>query len=219
MDEKPSLPNVAAPANPYDRVQLAIATLKTQHAALRGLISFADDNLPVVHESPLPASVAEQSEGSLTPSRLGSPIARKTWMSTATSLSDGGSIWFDAVDEADGAEEFFLDTPPSKASPVDGQITVLGGQNNSHDFEEESDTDEEQETARLSLAISECGVVANARQIAHRTSLPSGPVADEGSLFAVFKKNVGKVQPIHHGFAVLCAEVSINRILPVWHSL
>jgi oxysterol-binding protein-related protein 3/6/7 len=202
-DEKPSQPNVATSANPYDRVQSAIATLKNQHAALRGLITFAESNFPIVHESPLPGSVVEQTEGGF---RFGSPVARKTWMSTTTSLSDGGSVWFDAVDEVEGAEEFFLDSP-WKASPGGGQIADLAeisGQNNPHSFGEESDTDEEQEAARFSLAVSERGPVARSRQVAHRTSLPSGPVADEGSLFAIFKKNVGKVQLTQYGFANLC---------------
>jgi oxysterol-binding protein-related protein 3/6/7 len=204
-DENPSQQNAAIPTNPYDRVQSAIATLKTQHTALRGLITFAESNFPIAHESQLPASVVEETEGGYTPVRFGSPVARKTWMSTSTSLSDGGSIWFDAVDEGDGAEEFFLDSP-LKPSPGDGQIADLPdlcGQDNSHDFEE-SDTDEEQEAARFSLAISERRVVARSRHVAHRTSLPSGPVADEGSLFAIFKKNVGKVEPTQYGFAVLC---------------
>jgi oxysterol-binding protein-related protein 3/6/7 len=198
-DEKSSQPNVPmpTPGNPYDHVQSAITALKSQHAALRGLISLVDNSLPIVHESPLPASVVEQSEGLYTPVQFGGPIARKAWMSTTTSLSDGGSVWFDAVDEVDGAEEFFLDTTLSKASQCDGQIPDFGGQNNSHSFHDESDTDEEQEAARLSLAISDRGVVASARQVAHRMSLPSGPVADEGSLFAVFKNNVGKVQLTH----------------------
>ena len=209
MDEKQSQLHTGTPANPYERVQSAIATLRSQHATLSGLIPFADSNLSVVHESPLPTTVVEQAEGSYTGVRFGSPIARKTWMSTATSLSDGGSIWFDAVDEHDGAEELSLDIP-HEVSPGDGQTTVLGGQDNSHTFEEESDTDEEEEAARLSLALSERGVVAGAQQVAHRTSLPCGPVADEGSLFAVFRKNVGKVRPTHYGFAVLCAEPSMK---------
>jgi hypothetical protein len=218
-DEKSLQPNVPTPGNPYDHVQSAIAALKSQHAALRGLFSLVDNSLPIVHESPLPASVVEQPEGVHTPVQFGGPIARKAWTSTTTSLSDGASVWFDAADEVDGAEEFFLDTTPLKASPSDGQIPDFGGQNNSRSFHDESDTDEEQEAARLSLAVSERGVAASARQVTHRMSLPSGPVADEGSLFAVFKNNVGKVLT-HYGFVIyLCADVSMDRILPAWHSL
>ncbi len=169
-----------------------MAALKAQYETLSGLIPHLDNNPPSVLGSPLPATVEEQSDGSQTPARFASPIARKTWASTVTSLSDGGSIWFDAVDEPDGAEEFILDPPQSEAGATEDRIPVLDVQSNSN-ASEESDTDDEEELSRLSLAVSERVVKAGAQQLAHRTSLPSGPVADEGSLFAVFKKNVGKV--------------------------
>jgi hypothetical protein len=110
------------------------------------------------------------------------------------------------MDELDGAEEFFLDAPHLEAGTADDRIPVLDGQSNSHGSGESSDTDEERELARPSLAVSERGVGAGARQVAHRTSLPSGPVADEGSLFAVFKKNVGKVNFTR----ILCIELFLN---------
>jgi hypothetical protein len=217
-DEKSSSTAVGTSANPYDRMQLAIAALKAQHVALSGLIPLLDNNAPGVLGSPLPATVEERSEGSLTPARFASPAVRKTWASTVTSLSDGGSIWFDAADELDGAEEFFLDAPHSEAGAADDRIPVLDGQCTSNASGESSDTDDGEEVARLSLALSDRGVRAGTQQLAHRTSLPSGPVADEGSLFAVFKKNVGKV----HSTDALCVElfliISAKRILLVLHS-
>jgi hypothetical protein len=132
-------------------------------------------------------------------------------------LSDGGSIWFDAADEPDGAEEFILDPPHSEAGAPEDRIPVSDGQSTPN-ASEESDTDDEEEVARLSLAVSDRVVKAGAQQLTHRTSLPSGPVADEGSLFAVFKKNVGKV----HSTDVLCVElfliISTERTLLVLHS-
>lgn len=216
-DERSSLTDVGTSTNPYDRLQLAIAALKAQHEALSGLIPFLDNIPPGVIASPLPATVEEQSDGSQTPARFASPIARRTWASTVTSLSDGGSIWFDAVDEPDGAEEFILDPPHSEAGALEDRIPVLDGQSTLN-ASEESDTDDEAEVARLSLAVSDRIVKAGAQQLTHRTSLPSGPVAGEGSLFAVFKKNVGKV----HSTGVLCVElfliISTERTLLVLHS-
>ena len=200
-DEKSSSIDVGTSSNPYDRLQLAIAALKAQHEAISGLIPSLDNIPPGVLGSPLPATVEEQSDGSRTPARFASPVARKTWASTVTSLSDGGSIWFDAVDEPDGAEEFILDPPHSEAGAPEDRI-VLDGQSTSN-ASEESDTDDEEEVARLSLAVSDRVVKSSAQQLIHRTSLPSGPVGDEGSLFAVFKKNVGKV----HSTDVLCVEL------------
>lgn len=191
-DEKSSLTDVGTSTNPYDRLQLAIAALKTQHEALSGLMPSIDNIPPSVVGSPLiPATVKEQSDGSQTPARFASPIARRTWASTVTSLSDGGSIWFDAVDEPDGAEEFILDPPHSEAGAPEDRIPVLDAQSTSN-ASEESDTDDEEEVARHSLAVSDRIMKAGPEQLTHRTSLPSGPVAGEGSLFAVFKKNVGK---------------------------
>jgi hypothetical protein len=190
-DDKSSSTDVGTSTNPYDRLQLAIAALKAQHEAISGLIPSLDNIPPSVLGSPLPATVEEQSDGSQTPARFASPIARKTWASTVTSLSDGGSIWFDAADEPDGAEEFILDPPLLEAGAPEDRIPVLNGQSTSN-ASEESDTDDEEEVARFSLAVSDRIVKAGAQQVTHRTSLPSGPVAGEGSLFAVFKKNVGK---------------------------
>ncbi|KAI9445412.1 Oxysterol-binding protein-domain-containing protein [Lactarius indigo] len=190
VDEQPSPPSTGTPADPYHHIQSVIVRLKKQHAALTSLIPFAENNPSTVHASPLPSTVEERSEPSDSPgARFTSPIARRAWMSTATSLSDSGSIWFDATDEIDGPEEFFLDTPPLEAGVTDGRIASIDGQCNSHNSEEASDTDEE-EDERPSLTVSEYQV--GVQKVTHRTSLPSGPVADEGSLFAVFKKNVGK---------------------------
>ena len=215
-DEKSSSADVGTFTNPYDRLQLAIAVLRAHHEALSGLIPSLDNIPPSVLGSPLPATVEEQSDGSQTPARLASPIARKTWASTVTSLSDGGSIWFDAVDEPEGAEEFILDPPLSEAGAPEERLPVLDGQSTSN-ASEESDTDDEEEVARLSLAVSDRIVKAGTQQLTHRTSLPSGPVADEGSLFAVFKKNVGKVHS-----DVLCVDLflilSTERTLLVLHS-
>ena len=197
MDEQSSPPNAGTPADPYYHVQSMIARLKTQHAAITSLMSFADNNPSTAHPSPLPSTVEEHSEPSCSsPVRFTGPITRRTGTSTVTSLSDSGSIWFDATDEYDGPEEFFIDSQPLEAGVADCQIASIDGQSNSHDCEEASDTDEEQD-ARPSLAVSEPRVAVGLQQIAHRTSLPSGPVADEGSLFAVFKKNVGKVLSVH----------------------
>ena len=186
-------------------MQSVITRLKKQHAALTSLIPFPESNPPTAHASPLPSTVEEHSEPSDSPAtRFTSPIARRTWVSTTTSLSDSGSIWFDATDEFDGPEEFFLDTP-YEACAANGRNAGIDGQSNSHGSQGASDTDEG-EDERPSLAVSEHQATAGVQQVAHRTSLPSGPVADEGSLFAVFKKNVGKVLSTHQ--IITCTELT-----------
>lgn len=192
-DDKSSITDPGTPSSPYDRLQSAIASLKAQHVTLSGLVPFVDNNPPSVHASPLATVEEPSSDGSHSPARISSPIARKTWASTVTSLSDGGSIWFDATDEPDGAEEFFLDPPPMEAGAVEDRIPMLDGQSSSHLSGESSDTDEEEGVERLSLSVNERGAKTGGQQVMRRTTLPSGPVGDEGSLFALFKKNVGKV--------------------------
>lgn len=192
VDEQSSPPHTGTPADPYHHVQSVIDRLKKQHAAITSLMPFAENNPSTAHPSPRPSTVEEHSEPGCSPTaRLTNPISRRAGTSTVTSLSDSGSIWFDATDEYDGPEEFFLDSPPLEAGVADCQISSIDGQSNSNHYEEASDTDEEQ-NERPSLAISEPQVTVGVQQVTHRTSLPSGPVADEGSLFAVFKKNVGK---------------------------
>ena len=113
------------------------------------------------------------------------------------------------MDELDGAEEFFLDAPPLEVGAAEDRILVLDGQSNSNVSGESSDTDEDEGLGRLSLATSERAVRVGDEQVVHRASLPSGPVADEGSLFALFKKNVGKVHFVHDP----CFELSL---FPPW---
>ena len=216
-DDKSSITDAGTPSSPYDRLQSAIASLKAQHVTLSGLIPFVDNNPPSVHASPLATVEEPSSDGSHSPARISSPIARKTWGSTVTSLSDGGSIWFDATDEPDGAEEFFLDAPPMEAGAVEDRIPMLDGQSSSHLSGESSDTDEEEGVGRLSLVVNELGAKTGNKQVVSRTTLPSGPVGDEGSLFALFKKNVGKVDFID----TLCMEHFLTlskRISLVSHS-
>ncbi|KAI0271494.1 Oxysterol-binding protein-domain-containing protein [Gloeopeniophorella convolvens] len=198
IDEKPLPTHSSTHMAPYDRVQAAISSLRLQHAALSNMNpsgTFIDSNPPLVHGSPLQSTVEEQHEDrSDTPTRFSTAIARKTWMSTVTSLSDSGSIWYDAVDEPEGAEEFFLETPPLEAGATENRMNVFDeqlSQSTSHDSEA-SDTDEDEDEVRRSLAIGEHEATIGQQEITHRSTLPSGPVADEGSLFAVFKKNVGK---------------------------
>lgn len=50
----------------------------------------------------------------------------------------------------------------------------------------ETDSESDEETAKI--------VIAGPAVVQRRTALPSGPVGDEGSLFGVLKKNVGKAR-------------------------
>ncbi|KAA1468625.1 hypothetical protein DENSPDRAFT_834003 [Dentipellis sp. KUC8613] len=174
---------------PYERVQAAITVLKAHQAALAKLIP----SLPLTDgvASPLPTFTEDPED--YNDSRSPSFASRLRHASAAPSLSDGGSIWYDATDgSAEGAEEFVLDVTP----PTDGEaggaskISTVADNHSSiyHNDSDASDTDDESQHK----GVFPPEETASRQHIVRRTELPSGPVGDEGSLFAVFKKNVGK---------------------------
>jgi oxysterol-binding protein-related protein 3/6/7 len=126
--------------------------------------------------------------------------------STATSTrSDSIHEWYDAME--DGPEEFVMDeTPgehpgqqPSQLSQVatDAGSVVDSQEDHSSvdtDFEEAPDPDPSKEVA------------------SYRTHLPVPAPADEGSLFTILKKNVGKVSPASSSLAY--SNLRTPRIYP-----
>ncbi|KAH7883783.1 Oxysterol-binding protein-domain-containing protein [Phlebopus sp. FC_14] len=173
----------------FHRINVTLESLKAHHVALlRSLHAVQTDPAPsTTRASPPSAPVEENTPEPLSPSRFSTPFTRRSRKTPSlASLSDGGPIeWFDAEDHV--GQEFVLDDPTpdeEKARPI------LPSLNSSiHEYESES-TGEEIVPSRL---VSEkLDPSLQARQIVRRTRLPSGPVDDEGSLFAMLKKNIGK---------------------------
>ncbi|KDQ63845.1 hypothetical protein JAAARDRAFT_29892 [Jaapia argillacea MUCL 33604] len=196
-------------SSPQQRVQAAIETLKSHQSALLKSLSaipFSDPGgTSTVRSSPLPSTAEEDQDQDeyVTPTRTHHPSSlpwghvKRT--SIAETMSDGtGSIWFDAQEpEMDGAEEFILD---NDATPYDegGQGSKLSTSESQRsadqDTEFSGDTDSEDEVElelEKSSENSSMNVLDHA-EVQRRAQLPSRPVGDEGSLFAVLKKNVGK---------------------------
>lgn len=100
--------------------------------------------------------------------------------------------WFDAPE---GGEEFFLEIDEPTPGDEKDEIGLIGGSSSSLGGSSDADDDEELVAAQL-LADSEdeteMDPLEKAKYVTRRTELPSGPVGDEGSLFTVLKKNVGK---------------------------
>ncbi|KAF9243928.1 hypothetical protein BU15DRAFT_86344 [Melanogaster broomeanus] len=166
------------------RINIALEYLKSQHAAL--LISLHATTPPTVRGSTLPMTAEEKVEG-LLPSRFSTPFSRRSIpMSSMTDLSDGGPVeWFDAEDNV--GEEFILEDPTpdeEKARPILESASSSFGQ-----YESASSDEEDLVPPRT---VGEHDPSVKARQVLRRTHLPSGPVGDEGSLFAMLKNNVGK---------------------------
>lgn len=173
----------------YQRIIATLETLKTQHAMLlRSLNGMQGDaSQPAARASPLPATAEGKPEELLPPSRFSTALTRRSKRaSSISSLSDGAPVeWFDAQDDV--GEEFVLEepTPDEERGPIALQTSFSG------DKEYESTSSDDEETAPH-LSKPEPDLTLQARQVARRTCLPCGPVGDEGSLFTMLKKNVGK---------------------------
>lgn len=195
--------NVSASDTPLRRLQIALEALKYQHSALAQTLSALShlDQGTSLRGSPfLPTAQEEETQ---TPSTGYSTISRA---SRRMSMQSDGSIWFDA-EEYDGAEEFVLDEAPddsqvSKLSEMNNMGTPSSGTSDagpestseSSDSEEEEAEEEENEVTEISTAGTSDISPPSELAVTRRTQLPSPPAGDEGSLFAVLKKNVGKVR-------------------------
>jgi hypothetical protein len=138
----------------------------------------------------LPPRVEEGEEPfpSESPASASSPIFRSERASINTSTSE--SFWFDAPEFDDGPEEFLLE--PTGADDQGPDSRIMGP--NDREDSGSVDTDvEEYETPKRGPAELPSGP----SPLTRRTRLPSLPPADEGSLFTVLKKNVGKVRSVN----------------------
>ena len=177
----------------------ALSQLKNQHSALTKTFQSYPGTIDTTSfsnlASPLPIT-AEEDDEVQTPSTA---TGGKNRQSLFSSHSGDGSVWFDAP-EYNGPEEYVLDvTPPEesqdKVLSTDSRLTERTDMTDMTDVTDVTDagsstgveSDSESEAEPPKLAAEEFAVVQR------RTALPSGPVGDEGSLFTVLKKNVGKV--------------------------
>ncbi|KAF8213333.1 oxysterol binding protein [Mycena galopus ATCC 62051] len=187
---------LAEEKSPTQRVHDALETLKTQHEALsKSILTLAPllDVGQTMRGSPLPITAEEEectTPVTYSPSPSFTPHSRKrTSITTTTTRSESVNEWFDA--DSEGAEEFVLDIPPAQfdsESRQPSQILSNDSRSSLGPSSVESYTDAEGESLR---APSESTTVNDA-PVVRRTHLPAAPVGDEGSLFAILKKNVGK---------------------------
>ncbi|KAJ3510724.1 hypothetical protein NLJ89_g4514 [Agrocybe chaxingu] len=132
-----------------------------------------------------PSTVEEEQHADLLIPRTTSPTTRKSFRdSVATTASDSFVEWFDAVDE--GPQEFILDVssePPSRILSADGETPTDTSS---------VDTDLEEPTAATSPVVESLPALPSQVHVVRRTQLPCLAPSDEGSLFTILKKNVGK---------------------------
>lgn len=199
---------------PLQRLQLALEALKFQHSALTqalGTHSYADQGFPL-RASPLLATAREEEE-TRTPSTGFSTVGRA---SHRLSSQSDGSIWYDA-EEYDGAEEFVLDDGLDDVQVKTEALSVVTPTSSSTstglaDLESSSESSDEEsvayEESPESLGASTTIPAKETAAVVRRTQLPSPPVGDEGSLFAVLKKNVGKAGVNRSSYCAMSSPVA-----------
>lgn len=193
------------------RLQTGLESLKYQHSALVQVLHMHPEPGPSLRSSPLLATAKEEEELH-TPSTY-STLGKASTRSHRLSSHSEASIWYDAP-EYDGAEEFILDESPAEdtyaskisdvSSPSAESSTTTTDAEFSNDWDSETDT-EEGTSAEPPEQHSTTSVVV--QSVVRRTQLPCPPVGDEGSLFTVLKKNVGKVSPVS-SFPIIIIEVT-----------
>jgi hypothetical protein len=187
VNEDGTLPksNLDSPSNiRFQQINTTLASLKSQHAALLKSLAHDVTAPPTARGSPLPPTTEEKEEP-LSISRFNTALSRRSNLAIfVSSLSDSAhNEWFDA--EEDLGEEFFLDVP----NPEEERELIIP-QSETSSLNQTASSDEEEHCAPLALDTDPSVNVA--RQVVRRTRLPSGPIGDEGSLFAILKNNVGK---------------------------
>ncbi|KAG1867840.1 Oxysterol-binding protein-domain-containing protein [Suillus subalutaceus] len=178
--------NLDSPSNiRFQQINTALASLKSQHAALLKSLAHDVTAPPTARGSPLPPTTEEKEEEPLSTSRFNTALSRRSNLAISmSSLSDSAhNEWFDA--EENVGEEFFLDVP----NP-DEEKELVVPQSETSSLNQIASSDEEEHSLPL---VPDTDPSVNAtRQVVRRTHLPSGPIGDEGSLFAILKNNVGK---------------------------
>lgn len=167
------------------RAQAALTALKTQHAAIfKSAHFFTNEFIQSAHVSPLPYTPEEPNYLSESVSQLASSFTRKPKRtSIATTVSDSINEWFDALDDLnDGLEEFVMDVTASPDADPEVPTRILTNDSRSSLNESSSSSIDTKENIES--------------EIPGRTHLPVTASSDEGSLFAILKKNVGKVHSI-----------------------
>ncbi|KIP12631.1 hypothetical protein PHLGIDRAFT_98104 [Phlebiopsis gigantea 11061_1 CR5-6] len=169
------------------RLQSSLQALQYQHSALLQTLRPHPEPGPSLRASPLLATAKEEDEMRSMTSTF-STLGRTSVGSHRLSSHSDASIWYDAP-EYDGAEEFVLDELPAEDSQTSKLSDKSGSGVTTPDADTESESDTEDDVqSEPPKSTSE----NNVQTVVRRTQLPSLPVGDEGSLFSVLKKNVGK---------------------------
>ena len=174
----------------HARLHAALNTLKEQHLLLVKAVSSISYTDPpptsLTSSLVLPPRVEEGEEPYHTESTT--PASASMFRSERASIapSTSESSWFDAPEFDDGPEEFLLEPTGADDHGPDSRILDPNDREDTNSADTDIDEDETPKHEPVELP-------SDHSQVTRRTQLPSLPPADEGSLFTVLKKNVGKV--------------------------
>ncbi|KAH8835365.1 oxysterol binding protein [Flagelloscypha sp. PMI_526] len=192
-------------------IESALEALKSQHSRLLQALhelSLAESSQSRSNSLPLTKEEDEYTEepheqSPLSPGRDHRPVYSPAFSSrhskrgsVATSIADSVNEWFDAWDgDEPGAQEFVLEPDTSqddqKLSMIlhESQDSVVDDDRSSID----TDIDDGEETATIAPMSPVPPTPATPLPpLVRRTILPAPITGDEGSIFTVLKKNVGK---------------------------
>ncbi|KAF9480033.1 oxysterol binding protein [Pholiota conissans] len=172
--------------DPLQDIRTKLDALKVQYSTLVKVLQTPLHDTPQQMLSPLPSTLEEEEEMALAcAQRVNTPVTHKSLRDSVTTMSDSFVEWFDAEDE--GPQEFIMDAGLDMSEPPSRMLSV----NNDNATDSSSiDTDyEEALTASVSGVVQANSKSSGQLQVVRRTQLPALPPADEGSLFAILKKN------------------------------
>lgn len=180
------------PSTSHDhQIALLLDKLREQHKSLSDSLMSAS----MLHNHPKSPLQRTMEESGVTPTIRNSQLWQtmsshnRSSISTILSGTDGsGSIWYDAAEGDDWtAEEYVLEE--------DEHVEDASGGEKGSRMEADSSMEKDRETENdYELAEDDTPEEKPISSVDRRTRLPSRPPGDEGSLFAVLKKNVGQVE-------------------------
>jgi len=180
------------------RIRSVFDTLKSQHSTL---LKAMQTSLPdIVAQSLSPTAEEEEDADYRTPRSLTPRTRRSLRDSVATSFSDSLLEWFDATD---GPEEFVMEPVQDVPDSVGLLATDIQSSSDNSSVDTNIDDLDSQAAPAPEVVTTSSGNF----KVVRRTQLPVPSCSDEGSLFTILKKNVGKVSVFCYGDYELIEEM------------
>ncbi|KJA26139.1 hypothetical protein HYPSUDRAFT_37022 [Hypholoma sublateritium FD-334 SS-4] len=179
-------PSHALPDSLQD-IKAKFDVLKAQYDVLVSTMQNPLYDATQQRHSPLPYTAEEEEATATHNQRVNTPVAQKSMRDSMATMSDSFVEWFDAED--DGPEEFIMDDTNALFEPPSRTVSTT---NDARSDNSSIDTEYEEALAISTVKPTDESTLVGHVHVVRRTQLPTLPSADEGSLFAILKKNVGK---------------------------